>query len=212
MAYIYEITNDINNKSYVGKTEFSIEKRFREHCQDAFKDRSEKRPLYAAMRKYGIEHFKVSLLEETSLPEEREIYWINQKQSYAKGYNATLGEDGKKYLDYDLVVDTYLRLTNIVLTAKELSICPKTVSRILHLRKITVKTSSQVLVDKVSKPICQYTKDGKFIQSFVSSVEAGRAIGKVKNERKDRGAASHIAAVCRGDRKSAYGYIWKYQE
>ena len=36
MAYIYQITNDINNKIYVGKTEFSIEKRFKEHCSDAF--------------------------------------------------------------------------------------------------------------------------------------------------------------------------------
>ena len=212
MAYIYEITNDINNKSYVGKTEFSIEKRFQEHCQDAFRNRYEKRPLYAAMRKYGIEHFKVSLLEETTEPEEREIYWISQKQSYATGYNATLGGDGKKYLDYDLVVNTYLRLNNVALTAKELSICSKTVRRILRSKKIYIKSSSQVLVDKVGKPINQYTKDGKFIQSFVSSIEAGRALGKIKNERTDRGAGSHIAAVCRGERKSAYGYIWKYQD
>ena len=45
MAYIYQIINDINQKIYVGKTEFSIEKRFKEHCQDAFKGRNEKRPL-----------------------------------------------------------------------------------------------------------------------------------------------------------------------
>ena len=29
MSYIYKIINDINNKIYVGKTEFSIEKRFK---------------------------------------------------------------------------------------------------------------------------------------------------------------------------------------
>ena len=54
MSYIYKIINDINDKVYIGKTNFSLEKRFREHCQDAFRDRNEKRPLYAAMRKYGI--------------------------------------------------------------------------------------------------------------------------------------------------------------
>lgn len=27
MAYIYKITNDVNGKIYIGKTEFSIEKR-----------------------------------------------------------------------------------------------------------------------------------------------------------------------------------------
>ncbi len=30
MAYIYRIWNDINNKSYIGKTERSIEKRWKE--------------------------------------------------------------------------------------------------------------------------------------------------------------------------------------
>ena len=29
MAYIYKITNDINQKIYIGKTEFSVEKRFK---------------------------------------------------------------------------------------------------------------------------------------------------------------------------------------
>ena len=37
MSFIYKITNDINNKVYIGKTAFSIEKRFKEHCKDAFK-------------------------------------------------------------------------------------------------------------------------------------------------------------------------------
>ena len=65
MAYIYKIINQINDKCYIGKTEFSIEKRFKEHCQEAFRERSEKRPLYAAIRKYGIENFKIYLIEET---------------------------------------------------------------------------------------------------------------------------------------------------
>ena len=102
MAYIYQIKNDINEKIYIGKTEFSIEKRFKEHCHDAFIERNEKRPLYAAMRKYGIEHFHISLIEETDNPEEREKYWIEYYQSFKYGYNATMGGDGKKYIDYNL--------------------------------------------------------------------------------------------------------------
>ena len=100
MAYIYQIQNDINGKIYVGKTEFSIEKRFKEHCRDYKKEHCEKRPLYAAMRKYGIEHFHISLLEETDDPEEREKYWIEKLDSFKNGYNATTGGDGKKYIDF----------------------------------------------------------------------------------------------------------------
>ena len=104
MSYIYKIVNDINDKVYIGKTNFSIEKRFKEHCRDAFKKRNEKRPLYAAMRKYGIEHFQIELIEETDNPEDREIYWINYFGSYSKGYNATKGGDGKQLYNYELII------------------------------------------------------------------------------------------------------------
>ena len=71
MAYIYQITNNINGKIYIGKTEFSIEKRFQEHCRDCFKRKTEHRPLYAAMRKYGIENFSVALIEKTDHPNDK---------------------------------------------------------------------------------------------------------------------------------------------
>lgn len=76
MSYIYVITNDINNKQYVGKTNNSIEQRFREHINDSKKERCEKRPLYSAMNKYGIEHFLVKELEQCSEEESciKEIY------------------------------------------------------------------------------------------------------------------------------------------
>lgn len=34
MAFIYKITNDINQKIYIGKTERNIEERFKEHCRE----------------------------------------------------------------------------------------------------------------------------------------------------------------------------------
>ena len=46
MGYIYKITNDINNKVYIGKTTSdSIEKRFQKHIQDSTRREMEKRPL-----------------------------------------------------------------------------------------------------------------------------------------------------------------------
>ena len=54
MSKIYKIVNDINNKVYIGKTSRSLEERFAEHCRTSKLEGKEKRPLYAAMHKYGI--------------------------------------------------------------------------------------------------------------------------------------------------------------
>lgn len=55
------------------------------------------------MQKYGIEHFTIELIEETDNPEEREQFWIQYYDSYHNGYNATLGGDGKKFLNYNQI-------------------------------------------------------------------------------------------------------------
>ena len=195
---------------YIGKTEFSIEKRFKEHCQDSKKDNFQNRPLYAAMRKYGIEHFYIELLEETDNPEEREIFWIEYFGSFKNGYNATIGGDGKKYIDYDLVVATYNQVQNIIETAKICNCSEASVSRILECKQIVKKTSQYVNKEKFSTVINQYSKDNRFIQSFPSIKEAARFIRPDTSSL--GGVTSHISDVCKKKRKSAYGYIWKYAE
>ena len=210
MAFIYEITNDINTKVYIGKTEFSLERRFKEHCREAFKARCEKRPLYSAMRKYGIEHFCINLLEETDFPEEREVYWIEQKQSYHNGYNATHGGDGAKYLDYDLIANTYLELQNVNLTAEKLGISVDTVRKVLRSKKISIRSSNEVLIEKAGRQVAQFSKDGTYLGTFSTVSAAALAISTEQGSVPSKIGYSHIAAVCRGERKTAYGYIWKY--
>ena len=55
----------------------------------------------------------------------------------------------------------------------------------------------------LSKPILQYSKSGDFIREWKSSAEVKRVLG-IDN--------SHIIACCKGNRKSAGGYIWRYKE
>lgn len=211
MAYIYQITNDINGKIYIGKTEFSLEKRFKEHCQDAFRERNEKRPLYAAMRKYGIEHFHIELLEETDNPEERETFWIEEKQSFKFGYNATLGGDGKKLIDYDLVIATYLQLQNITETANKLNICVDSVNHILTKNNIHIKTSQEISKERYSKAVDMYSLQDEYITSFPSAAEAGRYLITTKQSNcKPTTIRYHISEVCNNKRKTAAGYKWKY--
>ena len=73
---IYKITNNINNKVYIGKTLNSLEHRFNEHKRDSRKESCEKRLLYSAMKKYGVENFSISLIEEVPIDvlSEREFY------------------------------------------------------------------------------------------------------------------------------------------
>lgn len=211
MAYIYQITNDINGKIYIGKTEISIEKRFKDHCKDAFKERNEKRPLYSAMRKYGIEHFHIELVEETDNPNEREIYWIEQKQSFKNGYNATLGGDGRRLIDYDVVIAVYAQLQNITETSKTLNIDASTVKYILESKNIQIKSSDEILKEKFSIPVHMLDLEGNYIKTFASSHEAARYM--VDNKLtgcKHSTIRQHISEVCKGRRQTAAKFKWKY--
>lgn len=212
MAYIYQIINDINQKIYVGKTEFSIEKRFKEHCKDAFRERNEKRPLYLAMQKYGVEHFHIELIEKTDIPEEREIYWIEKLGSFKNGYNATMGGDGKKYIDYDLVIATYREIGVIKDVAKKLNISPDSVSFILHQNNEPINSCQNIQTKKYGKVVNMYSLKGEYLQTFPSVGAAARYM--VENNLtgcKHTTIKQHITEVCTGRRQTAAKYKWKFQ-
>lgn len=205
MAYIYKITNDINDKIYIGKTMYSLDKRFSEHCRDAFRERNEKRPLYAAMRKYGIEHFQIEEVEETDNPEEREKYWIEWYGSFKYGYNATKGGDGKPYADYDLIVSLYNSGKFITEIAELLNYDITTCRVALEQAHITREMRKQRHDEAFYKPVIQLNKDTEEIITIFPSIGAAyRSLGKVQS--------GHIAAVCNGKQKTAYGYKWRYAE
>ena len=214
LAYIYEIVNDVNDKKYIGKTEFDINKRFIEHCRDAFKERNEKRPLYMAMRKYGVEHFHIKLIEETDFPEEREMYWINEMKSFHYGYNATLGGDGKHYLDYNLIIHTYNEVLNIAETARICNVSRDSVKHILDNNNIKIKSSDDILKEKLQKAVGMYDKHDHsiLIDTFTSPNEASRYLIKnnITNSCNIHGISSHIIQVCNDKRTSAYGCFWRY--
>ena len=214
LAYIYEIINDVNDKRYIGKTEFDINKRFAEHCNDAFRDRNENRPLYRAMRKYGIDNFHIKLIEETDNPEEREKYWIKEKESYHNGYNATLGGDGKRYLDYDFIIQTYNKVFNISETARICNVSQDSVKYILDENNINIKSNVEVVKEKLQKSVGMYdiNNNSILIEKFSSTMDASRYLinNGITTSLKVKGVSTHIAEVCNGKRKSAYGYFWKY--
>ena len=140
MGYIYCITNLVNGKQYVGKTTYSVTKRFKEHCKDSSKRRNEKRPLYDAMNKYGIENFVVEQLCECDNEElsSYEIQYIEKYNTYSKGYNATKGGDGAILFDYNLILKLYQEGLSMIEVASKVGCCTDTVSKVIHINNVPI--------------------------------------------------------------------------
>lgn len=207
MAYIYKIINDINDKVYIGKTEFSVEKRFQEHCKDALKKTKEKRPLYSAMKKYGIEHFKVEQIEETDDPELREQYWIEFYNSYKIGYNATFGGDGKRLYDYDLILSQLKKGKFAREIQEEFGCDIQVIRNVAYANNIPLLNRSNV----VNRQPVSCFQTNKLIKSFDSTYSAAKWIIEENFSTADiKGARAKISLAARGKRKTAYGFTWKY--
>jgi group I intron endonuclease len=94
-AGIYLVVNMINSNSYVGQAK-DIYKRFNSHHIYNYKNVNNccyDTKFYAALRKYGAENFKVSVLElcEEKDLNQKEIFYIKKYNSFYGGYNSTEG-------------------------------------------------------------------------------------------------------------------------
>lgn len=89
--WIYKITNILNNKVYIGQTIRPIQQRFRRHLSDAINNILNTH-LAKAIRKYGVNDFKIELVDCAKNQEElnqKEQYWIRYYNSIQNGYNET---------------------------------------------------------------------------------------------------------------------------
>lgn len=100
MGYIYKVSNDVNNKVYIGQTIYPIEDRFKRHIYAALNGTQEYK-FQKAILALGVEHFTINIIEDINDSEmnDREIYWIAFYDSYKNGYNSTLGGSGHRRID-----------------------------------------------------------------------------------------------------------------
>lgn len=222
---IYKLTNQINNKSYIGLTTNTLSQRLAQHAYEA--KHGTDRPLYRAIRKYGIEAFSAEIIDTaTNLDElkEKEQYWIEYYNTYGangQGYNATKGGDVRThpsvpYLQIDLKSG---EIINEFSSAEECnSFCPgatQNADKVLEVqyrndifvKKFNVQNLSKQQIKDYAfslrpKVICQLDKNGQLIQRWVNTSE----ILKVHPDY----TKSCIFNCLWGNRKTHKGYMWKY--
>lgn len=206
MGYIYLITNLINSKKYVGKTTTTIDERWQEHCLDSRKERCNKRPLYDAFNKYGVENFKIEELEYVENNQDlndREVYWIQELQTYGHtGYNATKGGDGKIMYDHKEIIELYQLGYSIIKVSKKIGCDITTVSKVLKANGIPLRDGWN-MVD-------QFDLAGNYIQTFDSINSVVEWLIE-QGFTKSNAAGKNIIKCCNKQRKQAHGYKWLYK-
>lgn len=214
MAYIYCITNRVNGKQYVGKTTESITKRFKEHCNDSKKERCEKRPLYDAMNKYGIENFIAEKLIQCE-PDELDSYeklFIEKLDTYNNGYNATKGGEGSILFDYKEIIKLYKEGKSMIEVATLVQCCYETVSKVIHMYEIPV---NKIIAGSCNLPkeVIQLSIDTeKELQSFKSVADAAHwLVNNGYAKKYSGGVRQKICNCCAGTLKTAYKFKWKYK-
>ena len=91
----------------------------------------------------------------------------------------------------DLYSDEYIKKLSIAHTGKKLGPCSESRKRKIGLAH--------------SKPVVQYDMNNNFIAEFESARAAALTIcGTIEK-------SCHITSCCRNNRKSAYGFVWRYK-
>ena len=213
MGFIYMLTNNLNGKVYIGKTEKTVEERWKQHKRDSKRDYYKYRSIYQALNKSGEENFSVQELDESDDPymlAELEMYYIEKYNSFRKGYNDTLGGFGTAWVDEKTILDSYRKNRNIEAVFRETGITQKTIRRILKKHHVNIASINEVMTAKTGTKLHMCDKfSGEIVQSFNSISEAYRFLSENNlTKTKESGIRHHIKACLDGKRKTVCGYAW----
>ena len=210
---VYKVTNNVNGKVYVGVSTKSLEERKKDHMKNSNKGKSY--VFQNAIATYGIDAFKFEQIDTALTTDElakKEKEYILEYDSNVNGYNSDSGGGIQKTVyQYDMLtgvlVNKYSNLTDasatIGLNKQDLSKVCLSVNKASKGFYWTYDYLERFipLEDKRKKKVHQYNIEGEFINEFESVSEASK---------QTRINKSCIAKVCRGERKSSGGYLWKF--
>lgn len=195
---VYIHTNKINGKKYVGQTGQVPKNRWGNNGVN-YKDSPY---FYHAIQKYGWDNFEHEIIVDNLTRQEAcnlEIELIKEfdTMNETHGYNLCGGGKGAKHSEQSRKKISESR-KGIVFSKEHL----KNLTEALRNRNYS---PSEEIIKEVSERfsinVSQYSKDGTFIKTWVSMIEAEKALGI---------CYQHIGQCCRGIVKSAGGFIWRY--
>lgn len=234
-GYIYKIYNTENNKVYIGQTRRDINVRWKQHLLSAKSDRDKNTVLYRAMNKYGTDKFNIQLIKEYSFGSKdeliktlnkEEIRYISEYNSVKpNGYNMQYG--GKSPTESTKCpVDKYSLKGELLNSYESISeACSDSIKKLNHVhiseccngklyssagyvwRYKGDKFDKYNKVDKRLTPVDQYSKNGELIKHYDSFADAIYEVFGTTDHKK---YSSHITSCCKGNRKTAYGFVWRY--
>lgn len=88
---VYQVTNKINNKKYIGITSQRLSQRLNEHKLRAKKEGGQKNIFYAAINKYGFNNFDIKVLRKCNSKQEMINSEIELIKKLKPEYNITQG-------------------------------------------------------------------------------------------------------------------------
>ena len=209
MGYIYKVVCKTTKQIYIGKSESTVEERWKGHCRAAFlpSHGDYNFPFHRAIRKYGVEDFIVETIDKSENSEdlkEKEIYWISFYNSYEEGYNATRGGDGHCKYNYDAIVNYYLiHNFSLVDTCKYFNVYDQVVYAALKSKNIDYKS----LQSKTENNKKKYGKKILLIEKnllFDKIIDIDKYFNKIVHP--------NIRRCLNGITKKAYGYHWRELE
>lgn len=174
--------------------------------------------FYNAIQKYGWSNIKHEILydgldDQQAQRYEKWFIFVYDSSNRMHGYNNTLGGEHGKMSEH---TNEENRQRGKLLIGEKNPFFGRKHSESTrnHLSKVRlanpkrIELSKQAALkskEKTSKKVERYNLDGSYIDSFESCADAALFVCGG-----NKGGGNHIGAVCKGQRKTAYGYKWKF--
>lgn len=134
--------------------------------------------------------------EDISLIENYQAAIADKEKMWDIHHRRECDEEGRTLLTKKQLIEMNLYFNR---PADELIFVTRSTHLKIH-REIHEKCWNNVAIKK-SIPILQFTKSGEFIKEWPSAREAERQLG-----------IRHIGACCKGNLKTAGGFVWTYKK